>query len=218
MIGMLESKTELYINSLLPAREKVLREMERYAERHDVPIVGPACGRMLYQLARLIKARRVFEMGSAIGYSTLWLAQAVGPKGTVYYTDGNPSNAARARENLRRAGVLSRVRLLVGDALELFKKVPGRFDFIFSDVTKTQYPEVFRLTVPRVREGGLFVTDNVLWSGRAARPAEPNDVDTVAIQEFNRTIYRARNLFTTIVPLRDGLAVCLKCKSSSAGL
>ena len=90
MKPILEPKTEKYIYSLLPRRDPVRREMESYAARHDVPIIGPACGRLLYQLARLIRARRVFEMGSAIGYSTLWLAQAVGPKGKVFYTDGDP--------------------------------------------------------------------------------------------------------------------------------
>ena len=93
MNGIVEAETEKYLYSLLPRRDAVLREMERYAARHSVPIVGPACGRMLYQLASLVGARRVFEMGSAIGYSTLWLARAVGPKGIVYYTDGDPANA-----------------------------------------------------------------------------------------------------------------------------
>ncbi|HET7840325.1 MAG TPA: O-methyltransferase, partial [Terriglobia bacterium] len=106
MTSIVEAKTEKYLNDLLPRREAVLGEMERYAAQHGVPIVGPACGRVLYQLARLAGARRVFEMGSAIGYSTLWLARAVGPKGLVYYTDGDPANAERARAYLRRARVL----------------------------------------------------------------------------------------------------------------
>ncbi len=210
MPAIVATKTDKYLNDLLPRRDAVLGEMERYAARYNVPIVGPACGRVLYQLARMISARRVFEMGSAIGYSTLWLARAVGPKGVVYYTDGDPANAERARSYLRRAGVLSRVRLLTGDALELLKSTPGQFDLIFNDVNKVQYPAVFSLALPRLRSGGLLITDNVLWSGKAARPAAARDHDTRAIQKFNRLVYRAPRLFTTIVPLRDGLAVCLK--------
>ncbi len=203
-----ERRTEKYIYSLLPARDAVLRDMERYAAKRGVPIIGPACGRLLYQLTRLIKARRVFEMGSAIGYSTFWLARAVGPKGIVFYTDGDPSNARRAEVNLSRAGLLGRVRVLVGDALRLLDSTEGQFDLIFNDVDKTQYPEVFRRAVKRVRVGGLFITDNVLWSGRAARTPARNDAATRAIQEFNRLIYRSPKLFTTIIPLRDGFAVC----------
>src|SRR5579863_7310942 len=118
MRGIIEARTEEYIYSLLPKRDAVLGEMERHAAKHNVPIIGPACGRLLYQLARLIKARRVFEMGSAIGYSTLWLARAVGPKGRVFYTDSDPANAARAEDYLRGASLLDRVRILAGDALQ----------------------------------------------------------------------------------------------------
>ncbi len=212
MNGVVEAKTEDYLQSLLPARDAVLRQMERYASEHDVPIVGPACGRVLHQLARLIGARRVFEMGSAIGYSTLWLAQAVGPKGMVYYTDGDPANAERARAYLKKARLLGRVRILVGDALNLLDSTPGQFDLIFNDVDKAQYPEVFRRAVGRVRVGGLFVTDNVLWYGRVARPTDRTDAQTRAIQKFNRLIYRSPKLFTTIIPLRDGLAVCSRLR------
>jgi predicted O-methyltransferase YrrM len=207
---ILEAKTAKYLDAMLPRRDAVLHEMERYAAKHHVPIVGPACSRVIVQLARLIRARRVFEMGSAIGYSALWLARAVGPQGVVYYSDGDPANAERARQYLRRAGVLGRVRIQVGDALELLKSTEGKFDLIFNDVHKLQYPAAFRLAVPRLRSGGLFITDNVLWSGRAARPAPRKDVETLAVHEFNRLIYRSKSLFTTIVPLRDGLAVCTK--------
>lgn len=210
MNGITEKKTEKYLYSLLPRRDGVLREMERYAAKHDVPIVGPACGRLLHQMARMIGARRVFEMGSAIGYSTLWLARAVGPEGKVFYTDGDPANARRAEGYLRRAGVLDRIRILQGDALQSLESTEGEFDLIFNDVSKTQYPEVFRLAIPRLRSGGLFITDNVLYSGRAAKPAGKRNAETLAIQKFNRLVYRSPELFTTIIPLRDGFAVCLK--------
>lgn len=210
MSGILEPRTEKYLESLLPARDAVLRQMERYAAKHKVPIVGPACGRVLHQLALASRAHRVFEMGSAIGYSTLWLARAVGPRGKVFYTDSDPKNLARARAYLRRAGVAGRVEFLLGDALESLRSTRGTFDLIFNDVSKIQYPEVLRLAVPRLRPGGLLITDNVLWSGRAARPAAPADKATRAIQKFNRLIYRSPQLVTTIIPLRDGLAVCYK--------
>ncbi len=212
MPGIFEPQVEAYIHSLLPARDAVLRKMERYAAKHKVPIVGPACARVLHQLALLVKARRVFEMGSAIGYSTLWLARAVGPKGKVFYTDSDPANAERARGYLREAGMLGRVEILVGDALESLKATPGQFDLIFNDVSKSQYPEVFKLAVPRVRVGGLFITDNVLWHGRVAGPAAADDADTRGIQKFNRMVNKSPELMTTMVPLRDGLAVCLKLK------
>jgi len=201
---------EKHLNALLPERDRVLREMESYAEQHDVPIIGAACGRLLYQLARMVRARRVFELGSAIGYSTTWLARAVGLRGSVFYTDSDPANARRAKSYLRRAGVHDRVRFLTGDALEMLDSTRGKFDLIFNDVHKTQYPEAFRRAVPRLRAGGLFVTDNVLWSGLVVRPAATSDAETRSIQEFNRMIYASNDVFTTIIPLRDGIAVCQK--------
>jgi len=208
MSGILEKQVEKYIDSLLPKRDAVLAEMEAYAKRREIPIIGPACGRLLYVLTQLSGAKRIFEMGSAIGYSTIWLARAAGPEAEIYYTDGDPANAKRAHEHFHRAGVESRIQVLVGDAVELIDTVPGEFDLIFIDVNKDQYPDALRKALPRLRSGGLLLTDNVLWYGRAARRAK--DAQTRAIQKFNRTIYSSSELFPVIVPLRDGVAVCRK--------
>ncbi|MGA7589605.1 MAG: O-methyltransferase [Candidatus Sulfotelmatobacter sp.] len=198
-----------YLYSLLPKRDEVLEEMEDYATRHDVPIVGPAVARVLQQLALTINAKTVFELGSAIGYSTIWWARAVGDKGRVIYTDGDPRNAERARGYFERAGVANRITLHTGDALEFLSEQKEEFDLIFSDVDKEDYPRVLRLVSPRLRRGGLFITDNVLWSGRVAEK-NPRDAHTKAILEFNRSLYNSPDFFTTILPIRDGLAVAWK--------
>ena len=197
-----------YLYSMLPRRDPVLAEMEDYATEHKIPIVGPAVARVLQQLAMMISARTVFELGSAIGYSTIWWAQAVGDKGRVIYTDGDAKNAERARDYFTRAGVSNRIALYTGDALEYLSEQKQEFDIIFNDVDKEDYPRVLRLVAPRLRKGGLFITDNVLWSGRVA---EKNpDTRTKAILEFNRKLYDAPEFYTTILPIRDGLAVALK--------
>lgn len=198
-----------YLYSMLPKRDEVLAEMEEYATAHDVPIVGPAVARVLQQLALMIQARTVFELGSAIGYSTVWWAQAVGDQGRVIYTDGDSKNAERARGYFKRAGVSNRIALHTGDALEFLSEQKQEFDIIFNDVDKEDYPRVLRLVGPRLRKGGLFITDNVLWSGRVA---EKNSTDpcTKAILEFNRKLYDAKEFYTTILPIRDGLAVAVK--------
>jgi caffeoyl-CoA O-methyltransferase len=198
-----------YLYSMLPKREAVLSEMEDYATAHDVPIVGPAVARVLQQLALTIQARTVFELGSAIGYSTIWWAQAVGDKGRVIYTDGDAKNAERARGYFARAGVANRITLHTGDALEFLSEQKEEFDIIFNDVDKDDYPRVLRLIAPRLRKGGLFITDNVLWSGRVAANA-PADAKTKAILEFNRKLCDTKEFYTTILPIRDGLAVALK--------
>ena len=132
----------------------------------------------------------MFELGSAIGYSTIWWAQAVGDKGRVIYTDGDAKNAERARGYFKRAGVSNRITLHTGDALEFLSEQKQEFDIIFNDVDKEDYPRVLRLVAPRLRKGGLFITDNVLWSGRVAEN-NPTDASTKAILEFNRKLYDA---------------------------
>ena len=198
-----------YLYSMLPKRDEVLAEMEEYATKHHIPIVGPAVARVLQQLAMMIGARTVFELGSAIGYSTIWWAQAVGDKGRVIYTDGDRKNAERARGYFARSGVTNRIAIHTGDALEFLSEQKEEFDIIFNDVDKEDYPRVLRLISPRLRKGGLFVTDNVLWSGRVAEK-NPTDVRTKAILEFNRKLYDSRDFYTTILPIRDGLAVAVK--------
>ena len=198
-----------YLYSMLPKRDDVLVEMEEYATQHNVPIVGPAVARVLQQLALMLNARSVFELGSAIGYSTIWWAQAVGEKGRVVYTDGDVKNAERARSYFTRAGVSDRITLHTGDALEVLSEQKQEFDIIFNDVDKDDYPRVLRLVAPRLRKGGLFITDNVLWSGRVAEK-NPTDSRTKAIVEFNRKLQDSKDFYTTILPIRDGLAVALK--------
>jgi caffeoyl-CoA O-methyltransferase len=198
-----------YLYSMLPQRDEVLAEMEDYASQHNIPIVGPAVARVLQQLALMINAKTVFELGSAIGYSTIWWAQAVGENGRVIYTDGDPKNTERARRYFDRAGVSSRVTLHTGDALEVLSEQKLQYDVIFNDVDKEDYPRVLRLVSPRLRKGGLFITDNVLWSGRVAEK-NPKEPRTKAILEFNRLLYNSEDFYPTFLLIRDGLAVALK--------
>lgn len=206
----MQSDVDEYIYNLLPKNDPVVAEMEEYAEANRVPIIGPAVARLLTLLVQVSGAKRIFEMGSAIGYSTIWLARAAGPTAEVFYTDGDPENARRAQEYFKPAGVAKRIRVQVGDALALVKKTPGKFDFIFNDVDKHQYPDALRAALPKLQRGGLFVADNTLWSGKAARPAAPDDKYTPGVQEFNRLVYASKELFPVLIPLRDGVTVCRK--------
>jgi len=198
-----------YLYSLLPPRDEVLAEMEAEASKHKIPIVGPVVATFFQQLVTLTGAKTVFEMGSAIGYSTIWWARAVGEGGRVHYTDSDPKNADRARRYFQRAGVADRIQIHIGDAIELLSEQKQEFDIVFNDIDKEDYPRVLRLVPPRVKKGGLFVTDNVLWSGRVTDP-KPGEASTRAIQEFNRQLYASKDFFTTIMPVRDGVAVAVR--------
>jgi caffeoyl-CoA O-methyltransferase len=208
MANILIPAIEKYLAEVVPPRDAVVADMERYAREHNVPIIGPECGRLLYLLTQISGAKRIFEMGSAIGYSAVWFARAAGPQAEVYFTDSDPKNVELAKENFRKAGLTDRVHILLGDAVELIDTVSGEFDIILIDVFKRQYPAALKKSLPRLKHGGLVIADNVLWSGKVTEPAK--DDDTRGVVEFNKMVYSSGELFPVIVPLRDGVAVCCK--------
>ncbi len=198
---------ERYMHGLLPMRDPVLAEMEEVAKRRNIPIIGPAVARLLAQLVMITGAKRIFELGSAIGYSTIWLARAAGPGAEVHYTDGSADNAREARANFERAGVASAIHVHAGDALTILSQTAGEFDFIFNDVDKEGYPAVLEAVPSRLKRGGIFATDNTLWHERVLNPHEASDL---AVIEFNRKLYESTQFFTTLMPIRDGVAVALR--------
>ena len=213
-----DPRVENYLYAVLPSRHPVLHEMEQQAKDRDIPIVGPAVGRLLFQYARLINARTVFEMGSAIGYSTIWWAMAVGDGGKVHYTDGSQKNADEARRYFEQAGVADIVEAHVGDALDILSGRKEQFDVLFCDIDKHDYPRAGLMALARVRQGGLFLADNTLWKGNIAyvvgnpdlkADGEPDD-KTSAVAELNRMLYESHDWYTTIVPLRDGVTVAMR--------
>jgi predicted O-methyltransferase YrrM len=206
MTGLIGPALDRYVLDLLPPRDPVIAEMEAHAAKHDVPIVGPAVGTLLEILARSISADRVFELGSAIGYSTAFFARAVGRGGQVVYTDGSPEKAEQARGYLERLGLLERVAIRVGDAVASLDATTGYYDLIFIDMDKDGYPKALQAAAPRVRRGGYLVADNVLWSGKVLDPAA-RDAATEGVRQFNRRLFALQEFRTVIVPLRDGVAI-----------
>jgi predicted O-methyltransferase YrrM len=188
--------------------EPVLLEMEREGRERDFPIVGRNVGVTLEVLARSIGARRVMELGSGFGYSAYWFARAVGVDGEVHCTDGDPENARKAEGYLQRAGVWGRVTYHVGDAVEQMATVEGEFDIVYDDIDKHGYPAAWLAARERIRVGGLYLCDNVLWSGRILAPDA--DRNTAAILEHNRQIAGDEQFLSTIVPTRDGVFVALR--------
>jgi len=198
----------LSLEAQLVESDQVLRDMEAYAKRHHFPIIGPLVGRFLRQLAIISSAKNIFEMGSGFGYSAIWFAGGMAEGGKIICTEGSLENKDMAMGYLKRAGVSDRVEFQVGDALEIIKNYPGPFDIILNDIDKEQYPEAFDVAIPRLKKGGIFITDNVLWSGRIF-DAKPNEA-TKGILEFNRKLFESKAIFSSIIPIRDGLGIAVK--------
>ena len=216
-MNIVDPGIEEYLKGLVSPPDPVRAEMERLARERDFPIIGPLVGNLCGLLAQAIGAKRVFEMGSGYGYSTLWFSRAVGEGGTVVHTDGSAENSRLAREFLTRAGVADRVRFEVGDAREILRREIDRrgslsFDILFNDIDKEQYPDVLPLARKAVRKGGLLICDNMIWFGRVLE-AEPAEDTTRGILELTRRLREAEDFRTTLIPIRDGVTVSLRTEA-----
>ena len=187
-MDIVDPRIETYMASLLARHdEPVLLEMEAEAHANGFPIIDRLVGATVEVLARSVGARRVFELGSGYGYSAYWFARAVGQDGEVHCTDGDPANEPKALAYLARAGLDGPIRWHVGDAVTHLNAAEGGFDVVYNDIDKDGYPDAWRAARERIRVGGLYLCDNVLWYGRVTEP-DPERADTRAILEHNALI------------------------------
>ena len=204
-----------YLDRLLPPRDELLAELEREAVAGSIPISDPEVGKLLAILARAAGARLILEVGTAIGYGTLWLARAA-PEARVVSIDRDAERLERARQVMTRAEVADRVELVAGEALEVIQGLAGPFDLVYLDGDKATYRRCLDLALQRLRVGGLVVADNVLWKGHVADPpaessAEDEETsDTMAT--FNSYLMIHPQLDALVLPLGDGVGVAVKTK------
>jgi predicted O-methyltransferase YrrM len=190
--------------------EPVLLEMEAEGERRGFPIVGRNVGVVLEMLARSVGAQRVVELGSGFGYSAYWFARGMTSGGELHLTDGDAANAQQAESFLSRGSTVAAVTFHVGDAVSSLRELAGDFDIVYDDIDKDGYPEAWRAARDRIRVGGLYICDNVLWSGRVPADGETPDAVTDAIREHNAMIAADERYVSSILPIRDGVMVALR--------
>ena len=203
--------TQDYLASLVPPREPELAAMEAYAAKHDFPIIGPACGYYCYQLARMIGAKSVFELGSGYGYSTAWFARAVRENGggVVHHTVWDEELSKSATSSLLKLGFADLVQYHVAEAVETLRGQSGPFDVIFNDIDKQDYPASLPLIKEKLRSGGLLIIDNMLWSGRVFGDRDLSPA-TEGVREFTRQITTDNDWIVSLAPMRDGMIVAYK--------
>lgn len=208
-----------FLTSLVPPRPAEMVTMEEYAQKTDFPIIGPAAGYMCYQVARMIGARTVFEMGSGYGYSTAWFAKAVQETcaeqgrtnggGVVHHVVWDEKLSQMATNHLSRLGYGHLIQYHVAEAVQTLRGMPGPFDLIFNDINKEAYPESLPLIKEKLRPGGVLIIDNILWSGRIF-DRKDKSAATEGVREFTRLITQDPDWIVSLVPVRDGVVVALK--------
>jgi predicted O-methyltransferase YrrM len=203
-----------YLADLHPPVDPLIDAIRAEGVAAGLPLVEPETGRLLRSLALALKARAVLEIGTAIGYSALWMAQALEPGSRLISLELDAGRAAAARNNIERAQLADTVSVIVGDAARFVHKVAGPFDLIFQDGNKRLYEPLLDPLIALLRPGGVLVTDNVLWDGEVIEglvEAPRHDAAaTDAIRAYNRRLAAETRLLTTFLPVGDGVALSVR--------
>lgn len=204
-------KLQEYLVSLVPPREPELQKMEEIAAKNDFPIIGPACGYYCYQLARMINAKQVFELGSGYGYSTAWFAKAVKENGggMVHHTVWDDKLSQQAQKHLATLGYAELVQFHNAEAVETLRQTQGPFDIIFNDIDKEGYPDSLPVIKEKLRHGGILIIDNMIWHGQTLDPND-HESSTEAIRRFTRHVTSDLDWIVSLIPARDGMIVAYK--------
>jgi caffeoyl-CoA O-methyltransferase len=197
-----------YLDGLLTQKDSLLAEMEAYAAEHRVPIADREVARFIEITARITGARKALEIGMAIGYSVVHLARGMGEQGRVVTIDPSDEMISAATGYLERAGVLDRVEIKRGKALDVMPHLDETFDLLFIDAVKEEYSQYLDLGLPRLRTGGVVIVDNLLWGGRVA--TGDTESSTVALREFNPYFINHPQLVAEVLPVGDGLGYAVK--------
>lgn len=200
-----------YIDSLVPSRPPEMQAMEAEAEWTDFPIIGPTSGYLCYQVARMISAKRVFELGSGFGYSTAWFARAVTENGggEVFHVVWDETLSRQARAHLSALGYESIIHYQVGEAVQSLRESSGLFDLIFNDIDKEDYPNSLPVIAEKLRPGGVLIVDNMLWHGRIF-DAKDQTPATNGIRNLTGLLTNNPQWVTSLVPVRDGVMIAYK--------
>jgi caffeoyl-CoA O-methyltransferase len=201
-----------YLEQLIPQTDPLLREMEEYGAQHGVPSADREVALFVEITARAINAKRCLEIGMAIGYTTTHLARAAGDDGLVITIDPSDEMINAAEGYLTRAGLRDRVRIERGKALEVIPRLTDTFDLIFIDALKEEYAGYLELALPKLRQGGVVIVDNLLWGGQVAGEIRSPDQEssTNALREFNKYFINHLKLRAEILSVGDGLGYAVK--------
>jgi len=215
--AIIQQEQEHYLEGLLRPRNALLEEMEAYSASHGVPSSDPEVAVFLSITARAMSARRALEIGTAIGYGAIILAEAMGREGKVTTIDPSEERVRLATDFISRAGLTDQIEILQGKALDVLPGLSARqsrgFDLAYIDAVKEEYSDYLEQIVPLIRSGGVIIADNVLWKGQVAtgRLLSPDQKSsTTGLQEFNRRFISNPELQSVILPLGDGLAYGVK--------
>jgi predicted O-methyltransferase YrrM len=194
-----------YLESILPPRDALLEEMEKFADENNHPIADPEVGQLMRTLVRMKRPRRILEVGTNIGYSVIVLGREIDPESVIETIEIDHNTLTTAKRFVAEAQLPCRVVFHEGAALDVLPRLTGPFDFVFIDCVKSEYGDYLDALLPKLERDAVIICDNLLWKGQVA--AGVHDVATDALRAFNKRIATDPRLLTTILPVGDGTGV-----------
>jgi predicted O-methyltransferase YrrM len=201
-----------YLENFRKKDTPLIEEMERFAQKNNVPILTKDAAEFIEQLVMISRPRRVLEIGTAIAYTTIRIARNLRKKGVIHTIEKSSDNIKRAKEYISRSDVKEKISILEGEAAEVIPELMKKYDFIFLDADKQDYKKLFELSLGLLKKGGIIFVDNLLWHGYTASTKVPADYKTSTefIREFNKEFMNTPGLYSIIIPIGDGIGLGIK--------
>ncbi len=207
-----------YLHTLFPAKDSFLQALELYAKENEVPIVHPEVRALLTFLCKLQKPARILEVGTAIGYSAIVFGRELPEDGRLITVEREPDMTVKALENIQKAGLSDKIRVIEGEALEVLSCLNSKFDLVFIDAAKGYYHEFFELILPLLNDGGLIVSDNVLYKGMTATDELVKRRQKTIVgrmRDYLEMLCNHDKLTTSVLPIGDGVALSYYCEKGN---
>jgi predicted O-methyltransferase YrrM len=212
MAGILKTTQEKYLNSFITTKDPLLKNVEEFARENKVPILDPYSANLLEQIMVMLKPKRVLEIGTAVGYSSIRIARLLGRQTTFHTIEKSKDNILLAKENINKASLQNKIKIIEGDALRILPQLKKKYDLIFLDADKEDYKRLFDYSMLLLKKGGVVFIDNLLWHGYVASKNVPVKYknSTKHIKEFNRIFMMQPSLHSIIIPVGDGVGIGVK--------
>jgi caffeoyl-CoA O-methyltransferase len=209
-MDFLPEKIDNYVVNHSEDEPQLLQELSRETwQKIMVPrmLSGHFQGRVLSMISKLVNPKNILEIGTYTGYSALCLAEGIQENGNLHTIDRNEELYDFQRKYFNKSDYGTNIKQYVGNALDIISTIDDKFDLVFIDADKSNYPNYFHAIIDKMNSGGVILSDNVLWSGKVVEEIQPKDIDTPALIEYNKLLKNDSRIETVLLPIRDGLTI-----------
>lgn len=209
-MNFLPEKIDTYVVAHSQEEPQVLQELSKETWQKVLNprmLSGAFQGRVLSMISKIVSPKNVLEIGTYTGYSAICIAEGLLDGGVIHTIDKNEELEDLQNKYFEKSGYRNAIKQYAGNALDIIPSIEEKFDLVFIDADKSNYPNYFQLVIDKMNSGGIILSDNVLWSGKVVEELDPKDIDTKALLEYNHLLNTDARVETVVLPIRDGLTI-----------